>query len=65
MLASSISTRLAWADKPDLKVGMLRFSEHAHDGGADDPSVATIVDSGLTEIEPGTSTARVYLEQLL
>jgi peptidyl-tRNA hydrolase len=60
VLAQSDETRTAWARDPGLSICEVSFTDYqAHDSS--DPSMVTIVDQGRTEIEPGTATARVFL----
>lgn len=73
LLAQPLSTRLAWAADPGIHLGEVAFGDYETPGaqGApgtlstespDDNSIITIVDHGLTEIAPGTPTARVYFD---
>jgi hypothetical protein len=64
LLAQPLSTRWAWAGAPGLNIGEVGFADYAAQG-PDDASIITIVDNGLTEIAPGTATARVYLDLLV
>lgn len=58
LLAQPVTTRTAWAHEPGLSIIELSFSDdEIHDPR--DPEVVTILDNGLTEIAPGTATARV------
>lgn len=59
LLAQPISTQQKWLDDPGLNISTTSFAEELHD--PEDPGVITIVDNGLTEVAPGTPTARVYL----
>lgn len=61
VLAQSDETRKAWAQNPGLSICEVSFANYqAH--VSNDPSMVTIVDNGLTEIEPGTATTRVFLD---
>lgn len=50
--------RADWAREPGLSLGAASFG----DAEMHDPEIITIVDNGLTEIEPGTATVRVWLD---
>lgn len=64
LLAQSPRTRQLWAEQPGLHLGEVKFADYETPGmpGADDNSTITILDHGLTEIAPGTPTARVYFD---
>jgi hypothetical protein len=58
LLSQPLVTRQLWAVKPGLALEEVKFSENA----ADERSIINIVDHGLTEIAPGSPTARVYFD---
>lgn len=60
LLAQPAGIRSSWVEAPGLVISETSFA--AETLGPGDLPVITIVDNGLTEIEPGTETVRAFLE---